>query len=92
MELLKEIYSSLRRNVLRSILTAFGVSWGIFMLIIIMGLSMGMENGVKSMFKGFSSNSLFVWGQSTSMAYEGFTEGRRIRLKIEDAEYVRKTY
>lgn len=90
MELLKEIYSSLRRNVLRSILTAFGVSWGIFMLIIIMGLSMGMENGVKSMFKGFSSNSLFVWGQSTSMAYEGFTEGRRIRLKIEDAEYVRK--
>ena len=90
MELLKEIYNSLRRNVLRSVLTAFGVSWGIFMLIIIMGLSMGLENGIKSMFKGFSSNSLFVWGQSTSMAYAGFTEGRRIRLTIEAADFVRE--
>ncbi len=59
------------------------------MLIIIMGLSMGLENGIKSMFKGFSANSLFVWGQSTSLPYAGFTEGRRIRLKLEDAQYVR---
>lgn len=42
------------------------------------------------MFKGFSANSLFVWGQSTSMPYAGFTEGRRIRLKIEDADFVRE--
>ena len=60
------------------------------MLMIIMGLSMGLENGIRSMFKGFSTNSIFVWGQSTSLPYDGFKEGRRVRLKLEDAEYVRE--
>lgn len=60
------------------------------MLIIIMGLSAGLENGVKKMFQGFSTNSLFVWGQHTSIPYEGFTEGRRIQLKMEDADYVKQ--
>lgn len=80
----------MRRNLLRTSLTAFGVSWGIFMLILILGLGKGLEHGIEGLFKGFSTNNLFVWGQSTSMPYAGFTEGRRIRLKMDDAELVRQ--
>lgn len=58
------------------------------MLIINLGLGQGLENGVKSMFRGFSTNSLFVWGQSTSIPYAGFTEGRRIQLTLDDVPYV----
>jgi putative ABC transport system permease protein len=90
LELLKEIYASLRRNPLRSILTAFGVSWGLFMLILNLGLGKGLENGVQTLFKGFSTNNLFVWGQATSMPYAGFTEGRRIRLGLDDIDYVKE--
>jgi len=75
---------------MRTILTSFGVSWGIFVLIIILGLGKGLENGVKHMFSGFSSNSVFVWGQSTSMAYEGNKEGRRMQLEIADVEYIKR--
>ncbi|MCB9263099.1 MAG: ABC transporter permease [Flavobacteriales bacterium] len=89
MELLKEIYSTLIRNPLRSFLTAFGVSWGIFMLIICLGLGQGLENGVRQMFAGFSGNNMFVWGQSTSLPYAGFTEGRRVQLKMDDVDLIR---
>ena len=60
------------------------------MLILILGLGQGLENGVKGLFQGFSTNNLFVWGQSTSLPYAGFTEGRRIRLKMEDVDYVKE--
>jgi putative ABC transport system permease protein len=89
-ELLKEVYITLRRNVMRSFLTAFGVSWGIFMLIIILGLGKGLENGVQSLFNGFSTNSMFLWGQTTSLPYKGFPDGRRVQLKMDDVGYLKQ--
>lgn len=86
----KEIYHTLRKNPGRTILTAFGVGWGIFMLLVVLGLGQGLENGVKYMFKGFASNSIFVWGQSTSIPYKGMPEGRRVGLTSADTEIIRR--
>ncbi|MCB0734468.1 MAG: ABC transporter permease [Flavobacteriales bacterium] len=61
------------------------------MLIIILGLGAGLENGVKSLFQGFSTNSMFLWARTTSMPYMGFTEGRRIELQYEDVDYLKST-
>lgn len=58
------------------------------MLIIILGLGKGLENGVQSLFKGFSTNSMFLWAQATSMPYMGFTEGRSIELDLSDVDYL----
>jgi len=58
------------------------------MLIIILGLGKGLENGVKSIFQGFSTNSMFLWAQSTSLPYKGFSEGRRIELDYSDVAYI----
>lgn len=75
---------------MRTLLTSFGVSWGIFVLIIILGLGKGLENGVKQMFAGFSSNSVFVWGQGTTLPYQGHKEGRRMQLELADVDYIKQ--
>lgn len=85
-----EIYQALTKNKLRTILTAFGVFWGILMLIILLGAGKGLENGIISSFTGFATNSLYLWGQSTSKAYAGFNSGRNIELHNNDVEALRQ--
>lgn len=59
------------------------------MLIVTLGMSNGLENGIKHMFSGFTSNGVFVWGGKTSMAYNGFPEGRGVRIYTSDIEKVK---
>jgi putative ABC transport system permease protein len=86
---INEIYHTLRKNPLRTFLTAFGVGWGIFMLLVVLGAGKGLENGVRSMFAGFATNSVFLWGQSTSMAYDGLPKGRQMKFENADIAYLR---
>lgn len=80
----QEIYHVLAKNPLRTILTAFGVFWGIFMLVIMMGAGNGLENGTKASFGSFATNSVYIWGQSTSLAYKGFKPGRSVDFNNQD--------
>jgi len=85
----QEIFNTISKNKLRTILTGFSVAWGIFMLIILLGSGYGLENGVKNQFRSAASNSIFVRGGSTSMAYEGFQPGRDIQLKNSDYDDIK---
>ncbi len=82
----KEIGSSLAKNKLRTALTAFGVFWGIFMLVIMIGSGRGLENGVMNGMGQFATNSVFIWGQRTSVPYQGMQRGRTIQLRNADTE------
>ncbi|HMM12703.1 MAG TPA: ABC transporter permease [Bacteroidales bacterium] len=86
----KEIGSSLAKNKLRTALTAFGVFWGIFMLVIMIGSGRGLENGVMNGMGQFATNSVFIWGQSTSVPYQGMQRGRVVQLRNADTEALRK--
>lgn len=79
-----EIYATLSRNKLRTGLTAFGVSWGILMLLIMLGAGKGLENGASKEFAGRAANSVFMWSRSTSLAYDGYREGRPIQMTNQD--------
>ncbi len=80
----QEIYHTLSKNKMRTFLTAFGVFWGIFMLIVMLGSGNGLKNGVQKDFEDFATNSFFTWTQKTSMAYEGFKQGRRFNYTNDD--------
>ncbi len=86
----QEIYDSLSKNKFRTIITMIGVWWGILLLIGLLGSARGMENSFNRMFGDFATNSVFVWAQSTSKPFKGFQEGRRIQLKLRDAEIIEK--
>jgi putative ABC transport system permease protein len=80
----QEIFGSIGKNKTRTIITIVGVLWGIFIYIALSGAAKGMDNGFEKVFESVSMNSMFVWGQSTSMPYEGFKTGRPMQLKLGD--------
>lgn len=84
----QELWDSLSKNKLRSILTMVGVWWGILLLIGLLGAAKGIENSFNRLFGDFATNSVFIWGQSTSKPFKGFQEGRRVRLSLTDAKRV----
>lgn len=85
-----EIFHTLGKNMFRTFLTMLGVIFAMVILVLLLGSANGMSNGFNKIFAGTASNSLFVWGQSTSEPYKGFERGRRIRYKIEDADILKK--
>ncbi len=84
----QEVWDSLSKNKLRSILTMVGVWWGILLLIGLLGSAKGIENSFNRLFGDFATNSVFIWGQSTSKPFKGFQEGKRVRLSLSDAKRV----
>ncbi len=85
----QEIYGSIRKNKVRTAITIIGVMWGIFLLVVLLGAARGMENNFNKMFGNFATNSVFIWGQSTSKPFKGFQEGKRINLKRSDVDDIR---
>ena len=85
-----EIFHTLGKNMFRTFLTMLGVIFAMVILVLLLGSANGMSNGFNKIFAGTASNSLFVWGQSTSEPYKGFERGRRIRYKLEDADILKK--
>jgi len=81
-----EVIEALTSNVFRTILTAFGVFWGIFILTILLAAGKGLEIGVKKGFEGTATNTMVMFAQSTSKAYDGFPKGRRYNFKLNDVE------
>ena len=80
----QEIFSSIEQNKVRTIITVIGVLWGIFLYIVLSGAAKGIDNGFERQFERISSNSLFVWGEVTSVPYDGFKTGRWINFKLSD--------
>ncbi len=80
----QEIFGSISKNRTRTIITMIGVLWGIFVYIGLSGAAKGMDNGFDKVFKTVSMNSMFVWGQSTSMPYGGYKTGRQMQLKLDN--------
>ena len=88
----QEVYDSFSKNKLRSILTMVGVWWGILLLIGLLGSARGLENSFNRLFGSFATNSVFVWGQSTSKPFRGFQEGRQVQLTLTDAKKIEEMF
>ncbi|HZJ62336.1 MAG TPA: ABC transporter permease [Kofleriaceae bacterium] len=85
----QEVWATLRSNRLRTFLTALGVFWGILMLMSMLGFASGMQEGTRRQMKGVATNVLWVWGQTTTIAYDGLPVGRQVKFDISDIEALR---
>ncbi len=91
-ELIKEIWSTAKRNKLRTSLTGFAVAWGIFMLIFLLGAGNGLINAQLQQSNRYLTNSMRVFGGWTSKPYKGLKEGRPITVNERDVEITGKTF
>lgn len=78
----QEVFDSLSKNKLRSALTMVGVWWGILLLIGLLGSAKGLENSFNRLFGDFATNSIFIMGNTTSIPFKGFQEGRNVQLTL----------
>ena len=85
----QELRESLTKNKLRTIITMIGVWWGILLLIGLLGSAKGIENKFSVQFGDYATNSVFIWGQSTSKAFKGYQEGRIPRLKYSHLDKIK---
>ena len=85
----QELKESLTKNKLRTVITMIGVWWSILLLIGLLGSAKGIENKFSVQFGDYATNSVFIWGQSTSMAFKGYQEGRFPRLKFSHLEKIK---
>ncbi len=88
----QEIFFTLKSNKLRTFLTGFSVGWAIFILVMLLASVNGMQNGFTGQFNDDATNSIFVRPGTTTKAYAGFEEGRRIQLKNDDVAYIRESF
>jgi putative ABC transport system permease protein len=84
----QEVYDSMSKNKLRTFITMIGVWWGILLLIGLLGSARGMENSFNRLFGNFATNSVFIFGGTTSMPFKGFQEGKRVRLTLSDTKKI----
>ena len=89
---MNEIWQTARRNKLRTTLTGFAVAWGIFMLIVLLGAGNGLINANMKQSDRFLNSSMVVFGNWTSKPYQGFKEGRDIRLHERDREITEQEF
>ena len=74
----------MQRNALRTALTAVGVFWGVLLLIVMVGFGNGLESGTRASMSGLVTNSMYIWGQRTSVPFRGQSPGRFVKLTMDD--------
>ena len=60
------------------------MAWGIFMIIVLLGAGNGLINANMEQAGNWLTNSMEAYGNRTSKAYKGMSEGRRISLNTND--------
>lgn len=86
----REILDTLTRNKSRSLLTGFGVFWGVFMLILLIGGGQGLKEKLSQNFEGFATNTMMVFSQRTTKAYDGFRKGRQWQMVDTDLQRLKE--
>jgi putative ABC transport system permease protein len=88
-EVMREALRGIARHRLRASLSMLGIAWGIVSVIMLLAYGDGLHNAIAAGFRGaFGSGVAVVWGGQTSLQAGGERAGRRVRLRLEDAEAV----
>lgn len=84
----RELWSSISRNRVRTAVASGGVAWGAFLLVAMLGFSTALDTGVRGNLINSAANSVFLWGERTTLAHAGWGAGRPIELTRDDADAV----
>lgn len=92
MEVLYEIYLSVRQNKIRTFLSGFGISWGILILVVLLGTGKGFRNSVMDVFSIFAQKSMYIYSGATSVKYKNAKEGEPIHFDLLFVEHLKHKF
>lgn len=81
---LRQFFDDLRAQKLRTALTTMGITWGTVAVVVLLAFGTGLERQMKKNARGMGEGIVIVWPGRTTKAFEGFGEGRAIRLREDD--------
>jgi putative ABC transport system permease protein len=81
---LRQFFDDLRAQKLRTALTIMGITWGTVAIVVLLAFGAGLERQMKKNARGIGDGIVIIFPGRTTKAFEGFGEGRAIRLREED--------
>ena len=88
-EIVREAFTGLVRNRVRAGLSMLGISWGIVSVVMLLAYGEGFNQALIRGFRGaFGDGVTIMFPQQTSMQAGGERAGKRLRLRLADAEAV----
>lgn len=79
--------SSLQRK--RAVLTVAAIAWGTVAIVMLLAFGEGLRNQMVTAQRGMGENIAVWWSGETSKVWQGLPEGRRIRARLDDLDYLR---
>ena len=87
---LRQMVRDMRSQKLRTLLTVFGIVWGTVAVTLLGAFGQGLHRQIVKNSAGLGDRIAIAWPGLTSIPYEGLGRGRRIRLREEHIESVRR--
>ncbi|MEW6455132.1 MAG: ABC transporter permease [Acidobacteriota bacterium] len=89
--LISLFWNDFKRQKKRVILTLFAIAWGTMTIILLLGVGAGLQREFQRSTHSLGEGIVIVYGGQTSIPYKGLPKGRRIRLREEDVEFIKKS-
>ena len=81
---LTQLFNDLRSQKLRTLLTILGITWGTVAVIVLLAFGVGLEKQSRKNMHGMGDGIVVMFGGQTTLPFEGFPDGRPIRLREDD--------
>ncbi|ARA92540.1 MAG: ABC transporter permease [Bacteroidetes bacterium] len=82
---LSQFVHDIRAQKLRTTLTILGITWGTVAVVVLLAFGVGLEKQNRKNMHGMGDGIVVLFGGRTTIPFEGFPDGRPIRLRAEDA-------
>lgn len=91
LEIIREAWVALKRNLTRTFLTMLGIVWGIATVTLLIAYGSSFRNILVSGFDAFGKSVVICWPQQTSEQPGGQRAGKKVVLEKQDVEMIKAT-
>ncbi|MCB0720005.1 MAG: ABC transporter permease [Bacteroidetes bacterium] len=87
---ISQFLQDIRTQKLRTTLTIMGITWGTVSVVVLLAFGVGLEKQSRVNMHGMGDGIVVMFGGRTTKPFEGFPDGRPIRLREDDAVVLEK--
>lgn len=86
---LEQFMHDVRAQKLRTVLTVLGITWGTVSVVVLLAFGVGLEKQTRKNMHGMGDGIVVMFPGRTAKAFDGFPDGRYIRLREDDVSTLR---